>query len=202
MLVKDTQATQNPRLGQCSRARAGRDICIKPSLIQCMTYQSPRKLFFLHICADVFHISGWIFREAFQKMIQLALWMELKENTSVLSLLKLFCQHLFWALSGFASGISALAKGKGIIFCWPYANLPQYGSALTLWRTIFIPASAQPRASGGCSHCRSKAALPGLATEQWCQTQISPALAPLGSQRDLDAGDVSRFEVFLRALPG
>lgn len=99
--------------------------------------------FLFHICTEVFHISGWKFRETIQKLIQLALQMDLEENTWGLARLKLFCQHLLWAFSGLQSGISALARKKGTILCWPSANLPPCRSALTLWRTTFILAPAQ-----------------------------------------------------------
>lgn len=149
--------------------------------------------FLLYICTDVFHISGWIFREAFQKMIQLALQMELEENISVLSILKPFCQHLFWAFSGLGSGIPALAREKGIIFCWAGANLPLHGYAQTLWRPTFVPASAPPRASGGRSRCRSKLLCQGwpqgIGVEPGFPCTCSSGL--LKAAKELDAGDES-----------
>lgn len=148
--------------------------------------------FLFHICTEVFHISGWIFRKAFQKLIQLALQMDLEENTWGLARLKLFCQHLPWAFSGLQSGISALAREKGIILCWPWTNLPSYPHTylqnylLTLWRTTFIPAPAQwPQ-----SH-RSKAALGprAVAAEQDFPCTFSSVIPK--AARELDAGDVN-----------
>lgn len=82
MLVRDTQTVQAGAEGQ-SQGRWG-------WLLSTLHYKSESlHALLFHICTKVFHASGRTFREAFQKLIQLALQMDLEENTWGLARLKL-----------------------------------------------------------------------------------------------------------------
>lgn len=159
--------------------------------------------FLFHICTEVFHISGWIFREAFQNLIQLALQMDLEENTWGLARLKLFCQHLLWAFPGLQSGISALAREKGMCKFTPMqvCSNPQKDNFRS------CPSTAQGKWWPQLHRCKAALGPRAAAAEPDFPCTFTSGISK--AAEELDAGDVNIDRIMwvfsaslLLALPG